>query len=106
MASEDRRKSRRVRLQLPIAWARSAGAGGKVWTTDVSAGGMYFWVPAAGAPGNGEELAFELSVPPGAGYSPSAGKVKGAGEVVRTTCLSTDRVGVAIRFTRSLDLEF
>jgi len=67
---------------------------------------MFFHLPPERAPQIGEELSFQLAVPPGAGYSASAGKIAGSGRVVRAVPLPGSKVGVALCFTQSLSLDF
>ena len=109
MAQVDRRQHRRTRLRLRIARIEglsptSQDAG--FWTSDVSAGGMFFHARLASNPQLGEVLCFELSVPPGEGYSSSAGKVRGCGKVTRLLATQGDLAAIALRFTRPLALDF
>ena len=67
---------------------------------------MYFQAMPATTFAEGQEVAFELTVPPGAGYSASPGTVKGSGKVVRTVAVPGRQLGVAVHFTQSLALEF
>jgi len=67
---------------------------------------MYFQVPRGERPEAETPVSFELIVPPGEGYALTPGKVKGAGAIVRTDTPSPDTIGVAVRFTRPLALEF
>jgi hypothetical protein len=109
MPEDDRRQFRRTRLRLRIARLEGLdeiAEGQEVWTADVSAGGMFFRVPLTGQPALGTDLAFELSVPPGEGYSHSAGKVRGSGKVVRALHIPDAGTGVAVQFTRPLALDF
>jgi len=107
---EENRRYRRLRLRLPIS--RIAGDVSLEWaaglaTGNISAGGMYFRVPAGpDEPATGTVLSFELVVPPGEGHSPYPGRVRGSGQVVRTDRSTGDAVGVAVQFTRPLSLEF
>jgi hypothetical protein len=97
----DRRQHRRLRLQLPIRSLVDSGAGRAIRairTADVSPGGMFFHAVAEDSPAVGTRIAFELAVPPGEGYSHTAGAVLGAGHVVRTADLGENLVGVAVRF--------
>jgi hypothetical protein len=50
-------------------------------------------------------MQFELSVPPGAGYSVSGGLIRGAGLVIRSEA-SESGVGVALRFHCPLEVDF
>jgi len=109
MQCEDRRDSKRVELRLPVSWASvgsDSRARGDLWTRNVSAGGMYVHASSADAPAQGEVVHFQMTVPPGVGYSTSSGKVIGNGKVVRANRLETGDVGVAICFTRSLAIDF
>ncbi len=109
MAPNNRRKYRRTRLRLRVARLEGLAPPphqGESWTSDVSAGGMLFHVPLASQPRLGTALSFELSIPPGEGYSSAAGKVRGAGKVIRTLPESETLAGVAVQFTRPLSLEF
>lgn len=105
-SSVDRRQHRRLRLQLPIGKLQGASSPNALSTSDISTGGMYFVTDqsALGAPG--QEVAFELLVPPGAGYWPNAGKILGRGQVIRTTKLGNQQLGVALQFLKPLSLNF
>jgi c-di-GMP-binding flagellar brake protein YcgR len=105
----ERRRHRRLRLRLPVRLACGKGSGKPPQervTNNVSAGGMYLQVPRGRAPACQTEVVFEMHVPPGAGYSASAGKIKGAGRVVRSEPLRQGAVGLAVQFTNRLALEF
>ena len=107
----ERRRYMRTRLRLAILRiAPGDGAlPGGMWTSDVSAGGMYFRVSsgAAGPLGVGAEVSFELAVPPGGGYSGLAGTIRGAGRVVRTEQAEPEGpVGVAMRFSGPISVQF
>ncbi|MGB2821659.1 MAG: PilZ domain-containing protein [Phycisphaerae bacterium] len=109
MAPDDRRKHRRTRLRLRVARVEGLDPPshqGDFWTSDVSAGGMLFHVPIAWQPRIGTALSFELSIPPGEGYSSSAGKVRGSGKVARSLPESETLAGIAVQFTEPLSLEF
>jgi len=73
-----------------------------LWTADVSPGGMYIRTPIGEAPAVGTNLSFELSIPPGEGYSLSPGRIRGSGKVVRIE----PSAGVAVGFTSPLALDF
>jgi hypothetical protein len=83
-------------------------------TQNVSTGGLYFEmdVPAgAVAPRQGASLKFDLTVPPGAGHSPYQGRISGTAELVRCRPVAaatptSDRCGIAVRFSRPLNLRF
>ena len=107
--TEERRKHRRLVLRLPITRLQGQqyeSAADGAWTRNVSAGGMYFVLPASEAPKAGQELHFEMTVPPGEGYSSYIGRISGWGQVARTAPQGTDSVGVALRFTHELGLAF
>jgi c-di-GMP-binding flagellar brake protein YcgR len=103
---EERRAYRRLDLRLPILVQPSPAKAEGLTTSNISAGGMYFQVPGGGAPQVGSHVAFELVVPPGAGYSASAGRIKGRGEIVRTDSGEGEAAGVAVRFTETLAMRF
>jgi len=78
------------------------------FTTDVGPRGVHF-LTADGAPEVGEGLAVELTIPPGVGHFPYAGKILGLATVLR--CCQAARTpspcwSVAVRFDRPLHLEF
>ena len=107
--SQERRRHRRLRLKFPVVLAGGGDVSGAAqqWvTSNVSAGGMFIQVPRECASACGEEVAFEMEVPPGAGYSAQAGKIKGAGRVVRAEPLGEGAIGMAVQFTDPLALEF
>ena len=112
MRPKERRQYRRTDLRLPISRIGTSGEGvpGEFWTGNISAGGMYF--RAGGQAGRllavGAELSFELAVPPGGGYSPSAGTVRGVGRIVRAEQMQDEpgAVGLAVRFSRALSIDF
>lgn len=107
---DDRREYRRTSLRLPISRIGASGQtlGGQFWTGNISAGGMYFRAdgPAGAVLAVGAELTFELTVPPGGGYWASAGTVRGTGLVVRAEAVEGGAVGVAVRFSRSVFIDF
>jgi hypothetical protein len=79
-------------------------------THNVSASGIYFDAPA-GLLEVGNEVHFSLSVPPGPGYSPYAGRGTGVADIVRIDVLppgphDSPRVGVAARFSQPLKFAF
>lgn len=102
----DRRSHRRVPLRLPVAalgdFAENARGG--LFTTNVSPGGMLVRMPADSAPRDGQRVRFELTVPPGEGYSVAPCRVCGEGKVVRTQPLQPDECHVALQFTERLSL--
>ncbi len=105
----ERRAYRRLDMQWPVeAYASHAGEPTAIRTTtqNVSSGGVYFEAPA-GLLHPGAEVQVTLSVPPGVGYSPVAGRVVGVAEVVRVNALHSPaaahgRVGVGVRFRQPL----
>ena len=108
MSEKNRRRHGRVKLRLGIIRAEGAecdGAtapgAGELWTSDISAGGMYFVVPSASAPGRGSMLAFELAVPPGEGYSADGCRLMASGEVVRHVHQGDGTVGLGVKFAVS-----
>ena len=107
---KERREHRRAKVRLPVELVTVAGQDVPVhglWTDDISAGGILFEVVAEATLPDGAPVAFELHVPPGDGYSASTGRIKGVGRVVRTVRIpDRDALGVALRFTDSLGLEF
>lgn len=107
----ERRRYMRTRLRLAISKIAPGDGvdGGRLWTSNVSAGGMYFSVrpEAAGPLGVGAEVSFELAVPPGAGYSSRPGTIRGAGRVVRTEQVAPQgAVGVAMCFAAPVSIQF
>ncbi len=109
MSTQERRKHRRTRLRLRVSQIEGLpvpDGTGDLWTSDVSPGGMYIRTPLADAPAVGTSLTFELSIPPGEGYSLSAGRIRGSGEVVRIEPSAEPVAGVAVGFTSPLALEF
>lgn len=110
METGDRRRCRRLELRLPIT--RLALADQESWclpacTANISPDGMYFLLPPEHAPGAGEgsQMQFELSVPPGAGYSASGGFIRGKGLVIRAEANEAG-LGLALRFDRPLEVDF
>lgn len=105
---QERRKEPRGSLRLAISrmsvrdsvreWV------GRLWTTNVSAGGMYMRCGAdVGAElSEGAEVTFELVVPPGGGYSASAGTVRGVGTVIRIENAQESVTGLAVQFAKPL----
>ena len=111
MATGERRRHPRIPIRLPISHRPAESTGHRHdydFTTDVGPRGVHFFT-GGGAPAIGERLAVELSIPPGVGYFPYAGKVRGVATVLRCTPAaqtSLARWSVAARFDRPLDLEF
>jgi hypothetical protein len=109
MDPQDRRRHARVSISLPVSGllgSESLGWTDRLNTSNVSAGGMYFHAPLPQPPEIGSEMSFVLTVPPGAGYSAFSGQVRGTGTVVRTANAGDGSVGIAIRFTQPLALDF
>lgn len=110
MRPHERRRHHRALLRLPIRRITASGGAvpGAFWTSNISAGGMYFRAGASTAEvlAVGTEVSFELSVPRGGGYSASGGCVRGAGRVVRAEAVEGGRAGVAVRFSRPLSIDF
>lgn len=75
-------------------------------TLDIASGGMRLNGSASRCPDEGAEMAFELSMPPGAGYSVLAGKLRGTGQVTRALRESDGKVALGLRFTQPLALDF
>jgi len=109
MANAERRRHRRTRLRLRITRMDGLDVqdpGGDLWTCDISSGGMYLRAPVAEVAVVGSGVSFELSVPPGEGYSLSAGRIRGSGKVVRVDAAAEPMPGVAVGFTVPLALDF
>jgi hypothetical protein len=109
MPKQERRKHRRTRLRLRISRIDGLPIQDSevvLWTCDVSPGGMYLQVPVVEPATVGSPIAFELSIPPGEGYSISAGRVRGSGKVVRIEPSAVPMAGIAVGFTAPLALEF
>jgi c-di-GMP-binding flagellar brake protein YcgR len=108
MGAEERRKFRRLPLQLPIAKlseGTSAIDTSGVRTYDVSAGGMYFSVPSGVSIASGSKVDFEIDLPAGEGYSTTPCRVKGSGTIIRRMDLSEGMSGLAVRFNQPLAFE-
>ena len=109
MSARERRKHRRVSLRLPLLEVEGLArtdSDHALWTSNVSAGGMYFQTATEPFPAEGSQLHFEILVPPGEGYSPAEGTIRGLGRIVRSLPLPQGKVGVAVRFTQPLHLTF
>lgn len=107
MEQTEKRSYRRVPLRLTVTRLTgdaAEAAGGPVFTSNVSAGGMYVHLPAEAALEPGRAITFELTVPPGEGYSTSQCRVRGRGRVVRCEPLQPGLHGVAVQFTNRLSL--
>ena len=82
---EERRKHRRLPIRLPVECVGGEGDRRLVYRTvtrDVSCGGLCFDADAEEF-AVGTPIEFQLQIPPGEGYFPSAGRVRGSGQVVR-----------------------
>ena len=109
MGHLERRKFQRLQLRLPISELSALPEARRIrqlWTTNVSAGGMSFEMPAGAAPPDGAVVSFELTVPPGEGYAASESRLRGAGRVVRKAVLGSQSVAVALHFNRPLAISF
>jgi hypothetical protein len=109
MPKQERRKHRRTRLRLRVSRIEGLpiqNSVGNLWTRDVSPGGMYLQVPVVETAFVGTRIAFELSIPPGEGYSLSAGLISGSGQVVRIEPSAEPMAGIAVGFTSPLALNF
>lgn len=110
MEGADRRQRRRMPLRLRVVRIERLAGGCQVvadaWTTNVSAGGMYVMLSGRDVPTRGAEVAFELAVPAGEGYSSSEGRIRGTGTVVRSDPAGAESPGVAVAFVRPLALDF
>jgi hypothetical protein len=109
----ERRRHRRLAIRLPLECVVSGGGPHpqlRAITQNISTGGVFFEAPASLLrPGADVDLA--LTVPPGEGYSPYAGRVHGAAEILRVEPLTahqngSERVGIAARFREELQLVF
>ena len=113
--TSERRVSRRLEIHLPIEVSPTQSSSGMAnpihaVTRNVSPGGVYFEAPAANLVA-GHEINVQLTVPPGEGYFPYAGRVKGTAEIIRVDALPNHttgpmRAGVAARFRDTLKLVF
>ena len=110
----ERRQYRRLAIRLPLE-CRCTHTDPPIRgrTTDISTGGvcLELELPAGVAPpSTGSLVRLDLSVPPGAGYSPYQGRIRCTGEVLRATApiLGTagSRCGLAVRFSEPLELVF
>ena len=109
MSKQERRKHRRTRLRLRISRIEGLpiqDAADVLWTCDVSPGGMYLQAPVVEPATIGSPITFELTIPPGEGYSLSAGRIRGSGKVVRIEPAGEPIAGIAVGFTSPLALEF
>lgn len=117
----ERRQHRRLAIRLPLECYSSLTGRERALrtvTTDISTGGLYFEadLPEGASPPDPNSLVqIELTVPPGAGYSPYEGRVSTVAEVLRSDRLKhqarsggagPDRVGIAAKFHEPLHLTF
>lgn len=101
----ERRRHRRLNLSIPIRLKGSEEpVAGK--TSDVSTGGMYLVMDETISPQLGQELIFELLVPPGQGHWPTVSRVSGLAKVVRVSPVDTQQLGVGLQFTTRLAMQF
>ncbi len=113
----ERREHQRIRLRLPVRGAlgdddQQVHHG---VTVDLCPRGLLFETDA-GAFHPGAEVRLDLTVPPGEGYSPYPGVIRGVGEVLRvedrgaTTAPTAHgprhRFSVAARFREPVEFEF
>ncbi len=109
MTEQERREFRRLSLRLPVVGTEGGWrvpSSQRLWTRNISAGGMYMYVPPEHTPEQGVQVSFELNIPPGQGHSSSSGTVRGTGKVLRTEQVGQTRSGVAVQFTHPLMLDF
>jgi len=115
MSSGEKRKYRRLPINLDLSCRKAGSTGGKFHngcTVNVSPGGLYFESEAdVFKPGN--LLKVELSIPPTAGLLELGGSISGLGKILRihTICdsradtdLPSARSGVALEFCQPLKL--
>ncbi len=109
MPDQNRRIHNRanVRLSLSsISSHRGPLMDAEAWTSNISAGGMYFHAPPGQDLAPSSNISFELQIPPGSGYSVSGGTISGTGEVIRTDSLGEHDQGVALSFSQPLEMSF
>jgi len=103
-AIDERRRHRRLGLQLTVRSVQGLSWAMPPRTSDISSGGMFFVADTAKSPSVGQELQFELTLPPGEGYWPRTSSILGRGQVVRVAEMPNGRQGVAIKFVQPLSL--
>lgn len=106
---QDRRQHQRLRLRLAVSTVpadQADGDPGAWWTSNISAGGMYYQAARSSQLASDRRIRFQLAVPPGEGYSGSEGTIGGTGEVLRVDSLENGTIGVAVRFAEPLTLAF
>ncbi len=111
----ERRTHQRLAIGLPLECSAVGAAQKTAYRTvaiNVSTSGLYFEADSSEFR-LGALLNLELTVPPGDGYFPYPGRVRGVGEVVRVGELADDgpevgrrRFGIATRFRTPLKLVF
>lgn len=113
----ERRRDRRLPIQLPLTYRRQGSGRGKPFgtvTLNVSTGGVYFMTTADDMRA-GDMLDLEFGVPTDDDRFPPDGKIATVGRVVRTERISARagdrepsfaRFGVAAQFEQGLKLAF
>jgi hypothetical protein len=113
--NREQRQHRRLDIRLPLeCHPLSSGEGHALRSTtrNISTGGLYFEADISDElppPEAHSLLAVELTIPPGEGYFPYEGRVRGVAEVLRCEPLGSTaarRVGVAAKFREPLKLAF
>lgn len=110
----ERRQDRRLVIRLPVdCHVREGGSACRALTCDISTGGFYLEVDAGAADdlATVESFRFDMTVPPGAGYSPYRGRLSGTARVLRREPQglageNPSRFGIAARFEQPLHLRF
>ena len=115
MSRSERRKHRRLQMQLPLEFSRadkSATGQHRSVSRDVSTGGIYFQTGLDDLEA-GEILDIEMTIPSGEGHFPYQGRVRSMATVVRTDKpQATDganlgpRMGVGAAFKENFKLSF
>ena len=117
--SRELRQHRRLEIRLPLECRRLIEGEGhalRSTTRNISTGGVYFEADISRdlpPPETNSLLSVEMTIPPGEGYFPYEGHVRGIAEVLRCeplaspeSALASRRVGVAARFREPLKLAF
>lgn len=100
-----------MRLQIDVAPPSNSTASAiRAITRNVSPHGLYFETPCVDLKA-GSTIDVQLTVPPGEGYFPYAGRVNGTAEILRVDLIpgydtTPARIGVAARFSNTLKLVF
>jgi hypothetical protein len=115
----EQRQHRRLEIRLPLEFHCPSQGDEHVLRTitrNISTGGVYFEADISDQlppPPAHSLLAVEMTIPPGEGYFPYEGRVRGLAEVLRCEPLSTTenaptsrRMGIAARFSEPLKLAF